>query len=184
MQCTAFNYLLGSEFAELRKLPYICISIPDLPMKLSDKKLKLIEELGVIHERTGMQPAMARVIALLLVSDRTELTFEEIYETLNMSKSAASNALNFLLSTDRIEYITNPGERRRYFRFKAKSIKDAVLRALTEVDAFNSALKKVAEQRPASTREFNTKLEELTGFLDFIKKELPVLIEKWEVRKQ
>jgi hypothetical protein len=37
-----------------------------LPMKLSDKKLKLREELGVIHEHTGIQPAMARVIALLL----------------------------------------------------------------------------------------------------------------------
>jgi DNA-binding transcriptional regulator GbsR (MarR family) len=153
-------------------------------MELTDKKLRLIEEMGVLHEQGGMQPAAARILALLLVSDKTELTFEEIYETLKISKSATSNALNFLLSTDRVEYITNPGERRRYFRCKLKSLKDGVQKSLAGMEAYNTLLKKVLDQRPVGTREFNTNLEETTQFLDFLKEELPVLFQKWETRQK
>ena len=138
---------------------------------------------GVLVEQGGIQPAAARILSLLIVSDKTELTFEEIYETLNMSKSAASNAINFLISTDRVEYITQPGERRRYFRCKLKSIKDNVQKSLAGMDAVNIVLKKVLDQRPVGTKEFNTNLEELTQFMDFMKQELPVLIQKWEAQK-
>ena len=153
-------------------------------LTLTDHKLKLIEELGVLNEQSGMQPAAARIMALLMISDKTELTFEEIYETLNISKSAARNAINFLLSTDKVEYITQPGERRRYFRCKLKSLKDGVQKSMAGLDAFNAVLKKVLDQRPVGTREFNASLEELTQFLDFLKEELPVLYQKWEDRKR
>lgn len=140
--------------------------------------------MGVLHEQGGMQPAAARILSLLLVSDKTELTFEEIYETLHISKSAASNALNFLLSTGRVEYITNPGERRRYFRCKLQSLKEGVQKSLAGMEAFNTLLKKVLDQRPVGTRDFNAKLEETTQFLDFMKEELPVLFQKWESRQR
>lgn len=153
-------------------------------LPLTDHKLRLIEELGVLNEQSGMQPAAARIMALLMISDKTELTFEEIYETLNISKSAASNSLNFLLSTDRVEYLTQPGERRRYFRCKLQSLKDGVQKSLANLDAFNVILKKVLDQRPVGTREFNSKLEETTQFLDFLKEELPVLFQNWEDRKK
>jgi DNA-binding transcriptional regulator GbsR (MarR family) len=154
-----------------------------MSIQLNDKKRKLVEELGVIYEGSGMQPAAARITSLLMVSDETELTFEEIYETLNISKSAASNALNFLLNTGRIEYITRSGERKRYFRVKLKSIKDGVTNFLSGLDTFNSALKKVLEQRPVGTREFNSTLQEITDFNEFIQLEIPALVEKWNHRQ-
>lgn len=151
-------------------------------IELTETQRRLVEELGVLYEQGGMQPAAGRILALLVVSDQVELTFEEICETLNISKSAVSNTLNFLINTDRVEYITQPGERKRYFRIKMKSMKDGITKALTGINAINVVLKKVLEQRPHGTREFNENLEELTGFLDFLKEELPLLIEKWERR--
>lgn len=153
-------------------------------VQLSDKKLRLIEELGVLYEQSGMQPAAARILALLTVSDRYELSFEEIYETLNISKSAASNAINFLLSTDRLEYITKSGERKRYFRIKPNSLKEGVQRSLTSMNAINILLKQALEQRTKLTKEFNASLSEVTQFLDFLQKELPLVVEKWENRKK
>jgi DNA-binding transcriptional regulator GbsR (MarR family) len=155
-----------------------------MSIKLTEKKLKLIEEVGVLHEHTGMQPAAARILGLLMISDKTELTFEEIYETLNLSKSATSNSLNFLLSTNRIEYSTHPGERRRYFYLKLQSLKESVQRSLMGMETLNDVLKKVLELRPAGTKEFNTSLSEITKFLDFLKVELPALFEKWERQKK
>src|SRR6187402_1614480 len=153
-------------------------------LPLTDKQLKLIEELGVFQEQMGIQPAAARILSLLLVSDRTELTFEEIYETLNLSKSATSNALNFLINTEKLEYITKPGERRRYFRFKIKSLKEGIQKVLEGRNAFNLLLKQVVKLRPKSTGEFNSSLEEVTQFLDFMQTELPKLYQKWEARKK
>lgn len=63
---------------------------------LNEKKLELIERIGVFHERRGMQPLMGRILGLLLVLDEAEATFDEIIEYLNVSKSAVSNALNIL----------------------------------------------------------------------------------------
>lgn len=158
--------------------------ISPLAIPLTDKQLKLIEELGVLHEKGGMQPAAARILSLMMVSDKVELTFEEIYETLNLSKSATSNALNFLLSTDRAEYITKPGERKRYFRFKLRSLKEGIQQSLVGIGAFNVLLKEVLRLRPDRTGEFNASLQESSQFLDFISQELPKLYQKWEAQKQ
>jgi len=154
-----------------------------ISIQMTEKQLRLIEKLGVFYEMGGMQPAAARILALLLVSDNTELTFEEIYETLHLSKSATSNALNVLLSTEKLEYITQPGERRRYFRFKIRSLKEGVQKSLEGITAYNVLLKEVLALRPENTSEFYANLEESSQFLDFIKQELPKLFQKWEASK-
>jgi len=49
--------------------------------------------------------------------DKEEFTFDEIVEEMKISKSSASTALKNLEIRGVIEYITYPGERKRYFRF-------------------------------------------------------------------
>ena len=83
--------------------------------KLTREQEELIERFGVIQEQSGFAPASARVNALLTVSDKTSLTFDEIRETLQLSKSATSNAINNLLVLGRIGYKTQLGDRKRYF---------------------------------------------------------------------
>ena len=50
--------------------------------KIAQAQKELVEKLGVFYEKSGMQPAACRVMALLIVSDQTELTFEEIQQAL------------------------------------------------------------------------------------------------------
>lgn len=95
---------------------------------LTAKQRELIEKLGVAHEKSGMQPAPGRILGLLLVSDKTELTFEEIQNSLKISKSSTSASLNLLISLNRIEYITYPGVRKRYFRLKIFNWKEDMKR--------------------------------------------------------
>ena len=82
-----------------------------MSVNLTEKQKELIESFGVIQKRMGLTPAFARVNALLTICDETELTFEQIQDGLNLSKSATSNALQGLLAIDRIGYKTKPGER-------------------------------------------------------------------------
>ncbi|MGV8093789.1 MAG: GbsR/MarR family transcriptional regulator [Mangrovibacterium sp.] len=90
------------------------------------KQKELIEQIGIQSERDGYQPAAARILALLMVMDKEEYTFEEIVEDIQMSKSSVSTALKTLELRGAIEYITYPGDRKRYFRFISRDI-DALI---------------------------------------------------------
>ncbi|MDD4374565.1 MAG: hypothetical protein PHG67_11660 [Bacteroidales bacterium] len=78
----------------------------------------LVETIGLEHEKEGMQPVSSRILALLMVMDKECFTFDEIIEELGISKSAASVALKMLQLRNNVEYITFPGDRKRYFRLK------------------------------------------------------------------
>lgn len=81
---------------------------------------RLVEAIGQRYEKEGMQPVAGRIMALLMVMEKEEYTFDEIIEELQISKSSASVALKFLQLRNLVEYITHPGDRRRYFRVRTQ----------------------------------------------------------------
>jgi DNA-binding transcriptional regulator GbsR (MarR family) len=86
------------------------------------KQKELIEFIGVQQEREGFQPVTARIMGMLMVMDKEEYTFDEIVEEMQISKSSASTALKNLELRGVIEYVTYPGDRKRYFRFVSGEI--------------------------------------------------------------
>ena len=151
-------------------------------MALTDKQSILIEKLGLEYERNGMSPIEARIIALLLVSDETELTFDQIRELLSISKSATSNAINILLKVQQIEYITKPGDRKRYFTSRVRNWENDAKTRLMEMLKSNEILKEVLAQRTENTPEFNKSLQEIVEFMEFLQKEMIVIFDKWQHR--
>ncbi|MBF8963754.1 MarR family transcriptional regulator [Pontibacter sp. FD36] len=149
-------------------------------MTLSEKQRELIEQIGIYHENNGFQPAVARVVGLLLVCDKPELTFEEISEGLNISKSATSNALNMLLNTGHIEYTTFSGDRKRYFRIKSSNWRELFAKKMEDLSHLNSLLKRVLEVRKRDNPIYDTKLNDFISFLDYMKAQMPRLIDEWE----
>jgi len=149
---------------------------------LSQKQQELIEKIGIYFEQT-MQPAAARILALLIVSSQESFGFDEIREVLNLSKSSTSNGINFLLSINKIEYYTKPGDRKRYFRWNpVKTIhhfKEGIQKILGLSILFEEALKEKESQE-----SFNSKmLEELIDLMNFLHAELPAVYQKWENNK-
>lgn len=101
--------------------------LPQLIQKMEEserlkKQKELIEFIGRQNEKEGYQPVTARILGLLMVMDKEEYTFEEIVEEMKISKSSASNALKNLELRGVIEYVTYPGDRKRYFRFVSGDI--------------------------------------------------------------
>lgn len=146
---------------------------------LSQKQQELIEKIGIYFEQS-MQPTAARILALLIVSSQESFSFDEIREILKLSKSATSNGLNFLLSVNKIEYYTKPGDRKRYFKWNpAKTIhhfKEGIQKLLGLSILFEDALKEKDSQE-----SYNSKmLEELTDLMNFLNKEMPSVYQKWE----
>ncbi len=149
-------------------------------MVLTEKQKVLIEKIGIATEKEGMQPAAARIIGLLYVADNPELTFEEILNALRISKSAASNALNLLLQTNRIEYTTFSGDRKRYFHLKVTNWREGFAKKMEDMTSFSQLLKEVLKERNPETKEFNRNLAELADFLTYINNQLPGLLESWD----
>lgn len=158
--------------------------IDSKPMLLNDKQKALIEKIGIYHENNGMQPAVARIMGLLFVSDQPEMTFDEISETLHLSKSATSNALNLLLQTGQIEYTTFSGERKRYFKLKLSNWRDGFTKKISQMISFRESLQEAMALKADKNCQASQNINELIGFLDFLSQEMPTLLEKWENRKQ
>lgn len=147
---------------------------------LTDKQKELIESFGVIQEGMGLSPASARVDALLTVADTTELTFDDIREALELSKSATSNAINNLLMLKRIGYKTKPGDRKRYFHTRLGQWKNSFLDSINGLTAYNEIVKEILGNRTSDTKEFNQQLKDFTDFIEYYQKESIKLIENWK----
>ena len=149
-------------------------------INLRPEQIQLLEKAAVLFEKGSMQPAIAKILALLLVSDDPELTFDEIRETLGISKSAASMAINQLLTANKIEYKTRLGDRKRYFRSRIMSWKDDMKEQTEGLRSAIEVFQQIKDQRPAETLEFNENLRKLIAFMDFMVEEMPDLYRKFE----
>jgi DNA-binding transcriptional regulator GbsR (MarR family) len=152
-------------------------------MVLTEKQKELIEQFGVLNEKNGLPPAECRVWGLFLVADKVELTFDEIMETLHLSKGGTSNALNRLMMTHHIEYITKLGDKKRYFRCKINNWAQMAKENFEKFDELNAILKEILKTRTSKTPQFNNDLKEVTEFLDYIYKQILLAIKKWENRE-
>lgn len=149
-------------------------------MVLTEQHKSLIEKIGIYYEGLGMQPAAARVLGLLYLAEKPELTFEEITTALNISKSATSNAINLLLQTGHLDYITFSGDRKRYFRLKVSNWREGFSKKIGELTNFNILLNEVLALRTKDTVAYNNSIKEMASFMNYMHKQLPILLERWE----
>lgn len=150
---------------------------------LSEKKKELIEKIGVFHEQRGMQPLMGRILGLLMVLDEAEATFEEIVDYLNVSKSAVSNALNFMQIQNKVRYKTKPGERKRYFYLKIEDWENDMQKQIENITEATNFLQEVIAVRKQTNPSFTCHLQEVCSFLDYIKSKIPSLFAGFQKQK-
>jgi len=107
----------------------------------------LFKELVFHYEQFyKLQPLTARIYALLILNNCSKgLSFENLHETLEVSKSSVSHSINTLLDLNFIEQFKLNNERKRYFRIH----KNFFLMRLEEVNV-----------RLIREKEINEKLKE------------------------
>lgn len=82
---------------------------------ITKKQYDLMLRFTIIQQNLGLTPALAKVNSLLTISDSDKLTFDQIRDTLDLSKSTTSNALNRLLKMGIIRFEKNIDDNKRYF---------------------------------------------------------------------
>lgn len=147
---------------------------------ITQAQRELIEKLGVMHEQHGLPRAESRILSMMLIADKLELTFDEICETLQLSKSAVSTALNSLLATHRITYVTKPGDRKRYFTNNIVNWEKMMSLGLSKMLDVNTIMEEALNQRTPETPEFNESMRRFIDFINYMNREMPLLLERWQ----
>lgn len=151
-------------------------------MKLNDQQKELIERFGVFHEQMGMQPVVGRIMGYLLLSDAGEATFQDFVDDLGISKSAVSNSLNVLQAMNVVDYITKPGDRKRYFRLKKQSFREILESQITKLLKVRELFILVLENRNIKDNEMCQRLHKLTDYFEFMSKEIPQIADRFETK--
>ena len=142
---------------------------------------KMVEEVGVVMEQRGMSPMPGRVMAYLLLSEPPYRSFYEIQEFLSASKSAISNALQKLMDSGIVGYITFSGDRKRYFRINLENWLSHAKQDLFKIREVELFLGKALELRSDSKYlEFNEEIKRIMDFHRFLASRLPDLIKEFE----
>ncbi len=122
---------------------------------MEDKERLLVESVE-IFKSTGWHPVRAQILGLLYISNQKYFTFQEIIDTLKISKSTASRALNFLLDLGKIDYITKgENKRKRYFYISINGSIDLIDKWLESLEKQQHFFEKVLPLRDNSNEELN-----------------------------
>lgn len=127
-----------------------------------------------------MPPAVARILSLLMVVDEAEMTFEEICDALNLSKSAVSTAINSLLLMERIEFHTKPGDRKRYFFVNVDKYQNENEGLLKKINNSSAMYRMILAARSDANPRYNASLKSMIEFTDFLHQELSEIFKKWK----
>lgn len=88
------------------------------------RKEELIEELGIHFEGLYHLPPLAsRIYSILILNGYDGMTFEQLMEQTEASKSSVSTSINLLMRANKVEYFTKSGDRKRYFRNRKNHLK-------------------------------------------------------------
>lgn len=147
---------------------------------IEERRIELVERIGVFLEKYGYQPIPARIIGLLIVTDKPYLTFDEITESLKVSKSAVSIGINLLLGTQQIDYITLPGDRKRYFKSRISEWREIFTGLIGFANAIRSLLLEIIDLHNSTGRKVNTSLGEVVKLIDMLEKEVPRIVKEWD----
>jgi DNA-binding transcriptional regulator GbsR (MarR family) len=173
----------GSFFPELTKvsLPLVYQSKESRQkmiskVNLTDEQKQLLERLAVLYEQSGVPPAPAKILALLTVSDVTELSFDQIQDTLEISKSATSQALTQLQTFKQVEYVSRIGDRKRYFKLRTNNWLESIIEKFEHLRLTSEVYCEILKQRPSDTKDFNKALEMKAKLLRFAVDNLPGML--------
>lgn len=105
-------------------------------------ELDLFKEVSAHYERFHkLQPLTAKIYALLVINNCTNgLSFEDLLEIFQSSKSSISHSINTLIEMNFIEQHKKENERKRYFRINQnlfmKRLEDVRERLLEEKNVY------------------------------------------------
>jgi DNA-binding transcriptional regulator GbsR (MarR family) len=140
-----------------------------------------VEKMGIMIEQMGYPPVAGRILSYLMLSEPPYRDFYDIQEFLKASKSSISTALNQLMQTGVVNYITFSGDRKRYFQINIEGLVKVIKEQYKQGRLLNNMIGETLQHRKNSEfQKFNRELKEVIDFSAYVHKGIEKLIADWE----
>jgi len=139
---------------------------------------QFIEDFALVLTDAGMQRMGARAFGALLSSESGTLTAREIAGVLDVSPAAVSGAVKYLEQAQLVRRMRRAGERVDRYTLGDDTWYTAVATRTQIFESLNRALSVGIEALPDSSLAAE-RLAETRDFFDYIKTEMPLLVERW-----
>jgi len=143
-----------------------------------------IEKVGITFEQLGFPRMGGRIIGWLLISASPQATMGELTEALQASKSSMSSITRLLIQFNLIEVVSLPGVRRDYFRIRSDAWTNALHDRFLQATTFRSLADEGLALLEGTPPERSRRLQEMQLMYAFLEREIPLLIERWQVERQ
>lgn len=145
-----------------------------------NNKVQFIEETGLLMESFGMTRMSGRILGVLLVSDKEKVSFYEMVELLQASKSSISTNLRLLTGIGFVKMISMPADRKTYYILNEDiSWGDLLNKRMKMLSLFKVLLKKAFELRVDKTDKASKWTANAIGFYEWTEKVMTEMIDKY-----
>jgi DNA-binding transcriptional regulator GbsR (MarR family) len=142
---------------------------------------KFIERFALVLTEAGFPRMPARVFVGLLASESGQLTASELAELLAASPAAISGAVRYLTQVALIVKERAPGSRRDHYRVLDDSWYEAAANRERQLTAWEDTLREGADAVGRDTVA-GRRLSESMAFFEFLRIEIPAVLERWRSR--
>ena len=141
--------------------------------------LRFVEHFASALVDAGIARMPARIFAALHTADSGRLTAAELAEMLQISPAAVSGAVRSLTQFDLVRREREPGSRRDVYVVDSDMWYEATLRRDRVLLRWQASAREGVEVLGPDT-EAGIRMAESLAFLEFLHRELPVALEKWQ----
>jgi DNA-binding transcriptional regulator GbsR (MarR family) len=144
-------------------------------------ELRFIERFALLMTEAGMARMPARVFAAVLADEDGRMTASELAERLHVSPAAISGAVRTLTQLHMLTRGREPGARRDHYEMVHDQWPEMFVYRSAVLKNWEDALAEGVEllgPGPAAER-----LDETRAFFEFVRGELPGLMERWRERR-
>ena len=149
----------------------------------SAEKQRIIEDIGMLFESSGLPRMSGRVFGWLLISSPQQQTAAEIAGGVAASKGSMSTMLRMLTQFGMIERFGVPGERSAYYRVKPAYWVGMMQAKVDFIRRFHELAERALEATDGSDPERMQRLEETRDFYHALGTELAAMIERLSAGK-
>jgi DNA-binding Lrp family transcriptional regulator len=145
-----------------------------------DELRDYIERWGMLFERLGGTRMMGKVLGWLLVCDPPEQTAASIAEAVGASAGSVSTTTRALEQMGMIERFGVTGKRSAHFRVKPFMWGQMMRRRMASIVQMGELSEEGIRRFSPDDRERALRLRELGSYCDFIQREFPEFVGRWE----
>ncbi len=149
-----------------------------------NERANFIEETGMIFERLGVTRMAGRILGYLMVSDKEHVSFDELTQVLQASKSSISTNLKALSNVEFVKPHTLPGDRKTYYMLSPDiDWREYLIRRFENIRTMNNHFKKGLALRVNQKDEVSNWLADTVEFYDWLLKEYPRFMDQWQMKR-